>query len=83
MLMEFLRGDSVGSLLAFLKMNLHLEIFLPHNTIYVYQYVDNLYLPVPVVFRYEDGTELTFETKKVKLVIKEDWKLPSDPWKED
>jgi hypothetical protein len=82
-LMEFLRGDSVGSLLAFLKMNLHLEFFLPHGTIYIYQYFEKLYVSVPVVFRYEDGTELTFETKKVKLAIKEDWKLPSDPWKKE
>lgn len=83
MLMEFLRGDSVGSLLAFLKMNLHLEFFLPHGTIYIYQYFEKLYVSVPVVFRYEDGTELSFETKKVKLAIKEDWKLPSDPWKKE
>jgi hypothetical protein len=82
-LMEFLRGDSVGSLLAFLKMNLHLEFFLPHSTIYIYQYFDKLYLSVPLVFRYEDGTELNFETKKVRLAIKENWTFPSDPWKKD
>jgi hypothetical protein len=82
-LMEFLRGDSVGSLLAFLKMNLHLEFFLPHSTIYIYQYFDKLYLSVPLVFRFEDGTELNFETKKVRLAIKENWTFPSDPWKKD
>jgi hypothetical protein len=79
--MEILRGDSLSALLAFLKMSLQIEFFLPHNKVYVYHYVDSLLLFVPIVFRYADGTELIFETKKVKLAIKEDWTFPVDPWK--
>ncbi|MEK9137016.1 MAG: hypothetical protein AAB393_07830 [Bacteroidota bacterium] len=82
-LLELLRGDSLGSLLAFLKLKLQIEFFLPHDKVYVYRYVDSLFLFVPIVFRYDDGTELIFETKKVKLAIKEDWRFPSDPWRKE
>jgi hypothetical protein len=82
-LMGILHGDSLSALLAFLKMNLQIEFFLPHNKVYVYRPGDSLFLFVPIVFRYDDGTELIFETKKVKLAIKEDWMFPSDPWKRE
>ena len=76
-------GDGPGSILAFLRMKLQIEFFLPYNTVCVYQYLDSLYLPVPQVFRFEDGTELIFETKKVRLGIKEDWTFPVDPWRKE
>ena len=80
-LLELLRGDSLGSILSFFKMTMQIEIFLPHNTVYVYQQLDSIYLAVPLAFKYEDGTELIFETKQVKLAVREDWTFPVDPWK--
>ena len=82
-LLELLHEDSLASLLAFLKMNMEIRISLPHNTVYVTQRLDSLYLAVPLVFRYEDGTELIFETQKVRLAIKEDWTMPKDLWKKE
>lgn len=82
-LMEFLRGDTLGALLAFIKMNLQIEFSLPHNTIYIEQYFEKMYFAVPYVLKYEDGTELVFDTKKVKLAVKEDWAFPNDPWKRE
>jgi len=82
-LMEILHGDSLGALLAFLKMNLQIEISLLHNRVYIEQHFEKMYFFVPHVLKYEDGTELILETKKVKLAIKEDWTFPSDPWRRE
>ena len=80
---EVLRGDGLGSMLMYVRSSLHLQLSLPHDNLYIYQPMDSLILFVPVVFTFEDGTELTFEMKKVKLTLKEDWKFPVDPWKRD
>ena len=82
-LAEIIRGDGLNSLLSFLRMRLHLELFLPHNTIHITQLVPALLLAVPIVFVYDGGTTLIFETGKVKLAIKEDWTFPVDPWKRE
>ena len=77
--MEILHDDSLGALLAFFKMNLQIEISLPHDMVYVYRYVDSLFLFVPIVFRDDGRAEQILETKKVKLAVKEDWAFPVDP----
>jgi hypothetical protein len=81
--MEILHDDSLGTLLAFFKMNLQIEISLPHDKVYVYRYVDSLFLFVPIVFRDDGRAEQIFETKKLKLAVKEDWAAPVDPRKRE
>ncbi len=82
-LMEVLHGNGLGSILMFIRTALHLQLFLPHDKLYVTQRLDSLWLPLPVKIKYEDGTELTFETGKVQLTLNEDWSFPSDPWKRE
>ena len=82
-LLELISEDSLGALLAFLKTNLQIQIFLPHDRVYIYQPLEKLNLAIPITFTYEDGMEITLETKKARLALKEGWQFPVDPWRKD
>jgi len=71
-----MREDGLGALLTYLRMQLHIEFFLPHDQIYAYISVVQ---PAPR----RDGLPgfATFGgSATMPVPLQEDWTFPPDPW---
>jgi hypothetical protein len=68
-----LAGDGTGALLAYLRMALQLEFFLPRNTLYVY-------LPVAPPGRTDSAAYVQRRSAPIAVPLRENRSYPEDPW---
>ena len=69
-----LAGDGLGALLAYLRMALQLEFFLPRNTLMVY-------IPVSAPERADSTAYVQRRSAPVAVPLVEDRSYPENPWK--